>query len=659
MALVGTVTADRSTSNDNAPKVAVPAGASVGQLYCLVWSYLSSSSVPAWPEGFTEVLAVQENTVLGYTRVALRVCDGTESGFFLGSTSSYQQWEARCFIIGGVQASPEDAKGFASYAYTSTAAATGASVTSGGAGRCALWIASSTSGGRTAATASVTPPAGFSPVSSIDRGDGTVLIIADSTIGAGSAAFSGSIDFGGVADSRGVTVSTLVFAPAGPQITGQPTDQIANAGASATFTASASGATSGQWQDNSSGTFADIAGETGTSLTVSAVTYAMQGRQYRYAATGSGVTVYTNAASLRVATNLSGTGTRAAPVLGAGPLGAGPVSVNYQGTAVSQILLAASCEASPSGSAILTTGVKMSGSATATPTTSATMTTAILLSGAATPAPALSGSLAASIRLAVVVYAAPGGSATLTTGMPLSGAAGAGPSNSGALTTGIRLAASAGVAPEGQGTLATGIPLAGEVKATPGAQSSLSTNMLLSARVEATPDGAASLLTLGGGFAASVEPGPAATGVLATQILLSAQGAATPAGVAALSTVPAGLAADASASPAGAASLTTGVVLEAVVVAEPGVAVGSLVGPSSGLAAVCLAAPGGTADLTTSVQLAAEIMASPAMRAALTTGSLAGVSEDQILAAVQAELEKPGGVMELLRYLQTKLDAIS
>lgn len=119
-----------------------------------------------------------------------------------------------------------------------------------------------------------------------------------------------------------------------PVITAQPTDQTTNAAATATFSVTATGATSYQWQDNSGGSFANISGATSSSYAATSVTYSMQGRLYRCNVTNSGGTTTSASAALRVAFNLAGTGPRVSPLFGAGPFAAGSFGEFVRGIAV-------------------------------------------------------------------------------------------------------------------------------------------------------------------------------------------------------------------------------------------------------------------------------------------------------------------------------------
>jgi len=117
--------------------------------------------------------------------------------------------------------------------------------------------------------------------------------------------------------------------PTGPTITAQPTTQTVNAGATATFSVSATtsgGTLTYQWQDNSGGSFANITGATSSSYTTASATYAMQGWQQQCICTDSNGSITSSIASLLVAYNLSGTGIKV--TFGAGyPSGTAPVGL--------------------------------------------------------------------------------------------------------------------------------------------------------------------------------------------------------------------------------------------------------------------------------------------------------------------------------------------
>jgi streptogramin lyase len=90
-----------------------------------------------------------------------------------------------------------------------------------------------------------------------------------------------------------------------PIITSQPADQMVAPGTTATFTSAASGnpAPTVKWQSAFAGTpFADVVGATSTTLTITGVTAAMNGIQYRAVFSNSAGTTPSNAAMLTVAT---------------------------------------------------------------------------------------------------------------------------------------------------------------------------------------------------------------------------------------------------------------------------------------------------------------------------------------------------------------------
>lgn len=89
---------------------------------------------------------------------------------------------------------------------------------------------------------------------------------------------------------------------AAPVVLTQPSNQLVTAGATATFTAAASGSPTVQWQESSDGgaNWADIAGATSTSYTTPATTMADNGKRLRAVFTNAGGTTNSNAAALTV-----------------------------------------------------------------------------------------------------------------------------------------------------------------------------------------------------------------------------------------------------------------------------------------------------------------------------------------------------------------------
>jgi hypothetical protein len=100
-----------------------------------------------------------------------------------------------------------------------------------------------------------------------------------------------------------VMIALLETSASAPTINTQPTDQTALVGQPFTLTVSATtsgGALSYQWQDNSGGSFADIAGATSASLTLVATLQDMDRRHYRVNVTDSNGTTTSIAVTLRV-----------------------------------------------------------------------------------------------------------------------------------------------------------------------------------------------------------------------------------------------------------------------------------------------------------------------------------------------------------------------
>jgi len=115
------------------------------------------------------------------------------------------------------------------------------------------------------------------------------------------AVFTNSI---GSATTSAATLT--VTAAVAPSITGNPSNQTVTAGQSATFTASASGSPTPtvQWQVSTDGgkSFSNITGATSTTLTLTNVSFALNGHEYRAVFTNSAGSATTTAAVLTVQT---------------------------------------------------------------------------------------------------------------------------------------------------------------------------------------------------------------------------------------------------------------------------------------------------------------------------------------------------------------------
>lgn len=121
------------------------------------------------------------------------------------------------------------------------------------------------------------------------------------TISSATAAASGTYTV--IATSGGCSASSTTNATvnATTSISAHPAVQIKCEGANATFSVTASGTSvTYQWQDNSLGSFADIAGATSSSLVVNGVTLGMSGTLYQCIVSGSCGVVNSNSAELTV-----------------------------------------------------------------------------------------------------------------------------------------------------------------------------------------------------------------------------------------------------------------------------------------------------------------------------------------------------------------------
>ena len=92
-------------------------------------------------------------------------------------------------------------------------------------------------------------------------------------------------ELSGTCWSPAISVNFTVTAPV--NITGQPTNQSATTGNTATFSVTASNAAGYQWQINTGSGWSDIAGATTASYTTPATTLAMNGYQYQVVITGN------------------------------------------------------------------------------------------------------------------------------------------------------------------------------------------------------------------------------------------------------------------------------------------------------------------------------------------------------------------------------------
>ena len=134
-----------------------------------------------------------------------------------------------------------------------------------------------------------------------DTNDGETSRIEDKRL-TSTSAVAGTFTAAGGTDhiySFGIVVGELV---AGPTISVQPKNATALIGATASFsvTASGSGSLTYQWQDDSTGSFADIGGATSSSYTAPTLVSAYNRRQYRVNVTDTNGTTTSSTATLTV-----------------------------------------------------------------------------------------------------------------------------------------------------------------------------------------------------------------------------------------------------------------------------------------------------------------------------------------------------------------------
>lgn len=454
---VGTTTSASVNYSDNAPTVAVPSGAVAGNLYVLAVEYMSSATI-TWPSGFTEVGASAYDSNIGARlRVAIRTATGTESGSFVCSLSSYSNWVATCTVVSGYSAPAEAVSANNTYAYTNSAAMTGASVTTTGANRMILWVGATGSAG-TASTVTYTAPTGLTKNATVDNGIGITMSVAYGVqASAGAATYSGTASFGATSDSRAGTIITLALAPSGGAAA-LASSVTATSTATASLTVGAKLAAS----------VAALATVT-AALTVGAKL------------SSSPVAVSTASASLQVGVGFASTVTAA--------------SAATAGLTTS-INLGGSLSASASASADLRTGASLASVLAAVSSSSGALTTSINLGGSVGASSLASGALLTQIAMAASAASTPAASATLTAASAFVGMAPAASTASGSLSTQIKLGGQAWSVGAISGDLTTGISLAGTAQASSSGLAAVSSGAALLSGVAASDAVAVGRLTV-------------------------------------------------------------------------------------------------------------------------------------------------------------------
>lgn len=302
---IGNITYNGVTFSDNAPTVTKPAGGTTGSAYILTVIITAGQTV-TWPSGFTEIntSASEAVNVDIQMRTAIRLHTGTEGASFAPTPSGYSGWKIVCVLVHNYSSLAANSSNGVYGSAGTARSLIGASLNTGGSNRRVLFLGYTAGGGGTN-SATFTPPSGFTSDLLYDLGNGSAFVVADKVIPTSTTAgYTGTVT---LANSAGnaelVNTLAIVEVTPGPTINTEPTNQTVAVGATATFSCSATtsgGALTYQWQDNSSGSFANISGANSSSYTTPATTGAFNGRQYRCNCTDSNGTNTTATAALTV-----------------------------------------------------------------------------------------------------------------------------------------------------------------------------------------------------------------------------------------------------------------------------------------------------------------------------------------------------------------------
>jgi hypothetical protein len=213
----GSITSAYSTSSDNAPHTAVPLGASAGDVFTWVVMKANGDTITP-PTGFTALDSAGEASIGSGFFTFSKVSDGTESGTFTGSASTYSKWLCLCFINNGVSSTLVSHNATDVYAnYTSTIPCGTGSVASSS-GDYIVGIFAVTDVG-SAVTLSFTQPTGFTieniggnPI--LDVGGARGIALAYKTSPGETTAYSGTIDSSAATTFSGMGAA-IVFTPSG------------------------------------------------------------------------------------------------------------------------------------------------------------------------------------------------------------------------------------------------------------------------------------------------------------------------------------------------------------------------------------------------------------------------------------------------------------
>lgn len=181
----------------------------------------------------------------------------------------------------------------------------------------------------------------------MDQATGTLQTLDNVTAGpTGTLSLTATVSSGSASAGWGAIVVAIAAIQPGPVIATQPASTSVADPSTATFTVSATstgGTLSYQWQDNSSGSFANVSSGTGAttaSYTTSATDGSFNGRQYRVLVTDNNGTKTSNAATLTVTgaptitsvtTNAPANGQTAFTITGTNLAGSGTSTVTLGG----------------------------------------------------------------------------------------------------------------------------------------------------------------------------------------------------------------------------------------------------------------------------------------------------------------------------------------
>jgi len=299
----------------------MPAGVTTGELLTLDFAQAFDVGITT-PSGWTPIIAAGDGFAATRGASFYRIADGSEGASLALTFGGSCDAVAIITRHGGfnsaapINGTPQSGSGTSG----STTAITSPSVTTTVDGCLIRRVAESRQ------SAGIATPSGQTDGGTGTTGSGGTNSTSRATYSTqATAGATGTVTFTSAAggDREWVSLTYAIAPSPGPTITGQPSDQTVNAGSTATFSVTATGATSYQWKKNGTNVSGGSGGTT-ASYTTPAVSYSDQGAQYTCDCINGGGTTTSSAATLRVAWNLSGTGPRAYPSLGH-PFGAGTV----------------------------------------------------------------------------------------------------------------------------------------------------------------------------------------------------------------------------------------------------------------------------------------------------------------------------------------------